>query len=317
MKKTLIGACLFQITMAATLLLISIGSARTQGVGAPKDLARDNDDSELREFIDHQVGGIEKLRVPSNNASIPVPPPPPESANIPSNTPDRYVTTEAKRFLGKMLFHDPVRTARIDKNQGQPVDLPAGTAFGGTVNGSDPNVQGQIRIVNASFATSSAPVGLQNGNGVLTLTRDRLNVSEFKGNVGGGTVTASGGMVYRPQVRFDLAMAAEGVRILYDQSIRTTLNSNLTLSGSTENALLTGQVGIEQLSFTSDFDLSEFMSQFEGDETPPPVQGFSQALNLDVGLQTPGGLNLTSRTLSLAGSANLHVRGTAAQPVLL
>ena len=31
----------------------------------------------------------------------------------------------------------------------------------------------------------------------------------------------------------------------------------------------------------------------------------------------PGGLNLTSRTLSLAGSANLHVRGTAAQPVLL
>ena len=29
-------------------------------------------------------------------------------------TPDRYVTTEAKRYLGKLLFHDPVRTARID-----------------------------------------------------------------------------------------------------------------------------------------------------------------------------------------------------------
>ena len=34
---------------------------------------------------------------------------------------------------------------------------------------SQPNVEGQIRIVNASFATPDAPVGLSNGNGVLTL----------------------------------------------------------------------------------------------------------------------------------------------------
>ena len=182
---------------------------------------------------------------------------------------------------------------------------------------SDPNVQGQIRIVNASFATAGAPLGLQNGNGVLTLTRDRLDVTQFQGKVGGGSVTASGGVVYRPQLQFDLAMAAQGVRVLYDQSVRTTLNSNLALTGNYENALLSGQVGVDQLSFTSDFDISDLMSQFGGDATPPPAQGFSQNLNLDVGIQTPGGLNLTSRTLSLAGSANLHLRGTAAQPVLL
>jgi cytochrome c peroxidase len=64
----------------------------------------------------------------------------------------RYQTTEAKRYLGKLLFHDPVRTARININQGQPVDLPAGTAFGGTVNASDPNV---LAIVNATKQTGS------------------------------------------------------------------------------------------------------------------------------------------------------------------
>jgi translocation and assembly module TamB len=182
---------------------------------------------------------------------------------------------------------------------------------------SDPNVQGQIRIVNASFATADAPVGLQNGNGVLTLTRDRLDVTQFQGKVGGGSVTASGGIVYQPKLQFDLAMAAQGVRVLYDQSIRTTLNSNLALTGSDENALLSGQVGVDQLSFTSDFDISDLMSQFGGEATPPPAQGFSQNLSLDVAIQTPGGLNLTSRTLSLAGSASLRLRGTAAQPVLL
>lgn len=137
--------------MAAGLLFFSIAGARAQGV-APRNSERDDGDSDLRALIDHQVGGIGKLRVPSTNAGIPVPPPPPESANIPSNTPDRYETTEAKRFLGKMLFHDPVRTARIDKNQGQPVDLPAGTAFGGTVNSFDPNVQA---IVDATRQTGS------------------------------------------------------------------------------------------------------------------------------------------------------------------
>jgi translocation and assembly module TamB len=182
---------------------------------------------------------------------------------------------------------------------------------------SDPNVQGKIQVVNVSFATAGVPIGLQGGNGVLTLTRNRLDVTQFQGNVGGGVVTATGGVVYRPQLRFDLALSAKGVRLLYDQSVRTSLNSNLALTGSLENALMTGQVAIDQLSFTSDFDISDLMSQFGGGAPPPPTQGFSQNLNLDVGIQTPGGLNLTSRTLSLAGSANLHLRGTAAQPVVL
>jgi translocation and assembly module TamB len=182
---------------------------------------------------------------------------------------------------------------------------------------SDPNLQGQIRIVNASFATTDAPLGLRNGNGVLTLTRNRLNVTKFDGNMGGGNVTASGGVIYRPKLHFDLAMAAQGVRVLYDQNLRTTLNSNLALTGTYEDALLSGQLGVEQVSFTSDFDVSDLMRQFSGDVPPPPGQGFGQNLRLEIAVQTPGGLNLTSRTLSVAGSANLHVRGTATQPVIL
>ncbi len=99
----------------------------------------------LRRFIAQQVGGIEKLMVPASNFDIPVP-------AAKAAEPDRFQTTEAKRFLGKMLFHDPVRTARININSGVPVDLPAGTAFGGTVNASNPNVQA---IVNATKQTGS------------------------------------------------------------------------------------------------------------------------------------------------------------------
>jgi translocation and assembly module TamB len=183
---------------------------------------------------------------------------------------------------------------------------------------SDPNIQGQVRIVNASFAQAGVPLGLRDGNGMLTLTRNRLNITEFQGKAGGGTVTASGGVVYRPELRFDIAMKANGARVLYAQSIRTTLGSNLTLTGQYDGALLRGQVTIDQLSFTSNFDLMDMASQFGGGATtPPPPEGFSQNLRLDVAILTPGGINPSSRNLSMAGTADLQLRGTASQPVML
>jgi hypothetical protein len=95
--------------------------------------------TQLRQLIDTQVGGIDKLQVPATNAAIPVPPPNP---GLPANTPSRYETSEAKRYLGKLLFHDPIRTTRVDINQGQPKDLPTGTSFGGTFNTTNPTIAG-------------------------------------------------------------------------------------------------------------------------------------------------------------------------------
>ena len=69
---------------ALGLLLLSLcGVAAAQG----------NSPTQLRQFIGQQVGGIDKLKVPATDAGIPVPPG------------YRYETTEAKRYLGKLLFH--------------------------------------------------------------------------------------------------------------------------------------------------------------------------------------------------------------------
>ncbi|MGH9502831.1 MAG: translocation/assembly module TamB domain-containing protein [Terriglobales bacterium] len=183
---------------------------------------------------------------------------------------------------------------------------------------SNPDVEGQIHIVNASFAKAGIPLGLRDGNGLLTLTRNRLDVTEFKGKAGGGTLSATGGVVYRPNLQFDLALKGEGVRVVYEQNIRATLASSLALTGNYNDALLRGQVNIEQLSLTSNADLMELVGQFGGAAPPPPpTGGLKENLRLQIAVQTPGGVNLSSRDLSLAGSANLRLRGTAAQPVVM
>jgi len=106
----------------------------------------DSEAAPIRDFIGEQVGGLHNLQVPTRNEDIPLP------KQADSTVNPRYKTTEEKRFLGKLLFHDPVRTARIDINKGQPLDLPAGTAFGGTVSASAPNIQ---EIVDATRQTGS------------------------------------------------------------------------------------------------------------------------------------------------------------------
>jgi translocation and assembly module TamB len=182
---------------------------------------------------------------------------------------------------------------------------------------SGANFAGQINIVDASFASNDLPLGLQHCNGVLMLTRDRLNISSFKGNIGGGTITAQGGIAYRPSIQFDLGMNTQGARILYPQGMRENVDANLRLSGTTDAAVLGGAVHLSDLSFTPAFDLSSFLGQFGGGVAAPPSRGLAQNIQLNVALDSTSSVNLTSRALSLGGTANLQLRGTAADPVVL
>lgn len=86
--------------LAMAVVAVALGCC---GVAA----AQGNSPPRLREFIDQQVGGVHKLMVPANDADLPQP-------RLPDGSPDPFFqTTEAKRYLGKQLFHDPARMARI------------------------------------------------------------------------------------------------------------------------------------------------------------------------------------------------------------
>ena len=72
---------------------------------------------EVRNLVETNAGGLDKLIVPATNEEIPVPVFEDEAKN------HRIKTTEAKRYLGKQLFHDSVRTVRIDETLGGMPEL--------------------------------------------------------------------------------------------------------------------------------------------------------------------------------------------------
>ena len=187
---------------------------------------------------------------------------------------------------------------------------------GAVVRGA-PGVQGDIRIVKARFSSPAAPMGVSDLNAIFALDNNRVVIQQFDGKVGGGDLSASGTVAYRPAVQFNVGLRADHVRLLYPDGVRTVFDSNLLLAGNMQDANLTGRVLLDNMSFTQGFDISTFMSNTSTGASAPPGQGFSQNLHLNVAVQSTGQLGLESSQLSLSGAINLQVQGTAANPVLL
>lgn len=184
----------------------------------------------------------------------------------------------------------------------------------GTTN---PDVKGQVRIVNANVLPGDSPVGLTNANGVLTLGSSRLDVQKFQGQVGGGTVVVSGGIVYRPSLQYDLALRGTGITYVYNDAVRAHADAQLALTGTPAAALLRGQVTLSRLSFTPDFDIATFIEQLSRETSTAPVGGMAQSMRLNIAMQTGSDMSLVSRTLSLQGASKVRIIGTAADPVIV
>lgn len=183
---------------------------------------------------------------------------------------------------------------------------------------ADDLLSGEIDIADAGISTSASPVSLQHANGALKLTADRITIERFDGSLsGGGEVTARGAVAYRPHLQFDLGFGVKGARILYPQGVREEVDTNLRLTGTTKSATLGGAVNLSNVSFTPAFDLSSVVNQLSGGVEAPATGGFAQNLNLNIALSSSNNVSLVSRTLSVNGSANLQIRGTAAEPVVL
>jgi translocation and assembly module TamB len=186
-------------------------------------------------------------------------------------------------------------------------------SYGQTTN---PNVQGQIQLVNANIAGSDLPMGLENANGQLNLTTSRLQIQRLTGSLGGGNLTVTGGVSYRPNLQYDLAIAGRGIRFHIPDGVRQAVDADLAITGNKDAGLVQGQVRLNQISFARDFDFSTIANLFSSTNTQVPSP-FLQTIRLNLGVQSTSDLNLVSSTLSVQGAANLRVQGTAADPVLL
>jgi translocation and assembly module TamB len=180
-----------------------------------------------------------------------------------------------------------------------------------------PITQGQVQVLNGSLSSASIPVGFERMNLQVALQGNRAEISRLSATAGGGTVSGTGFMVYGPQTNFSVNIDAKGVRVRYPEGVRTVADANLQMEGSPANSALSGRVLINRLSFTQNFDIATFMGQFSGGPSAESPSPFQQNMKLNVAVQSAQDLNAESNQLSIEGSANVHLGGTLANPIIL
>ena len=179
---------------------------------------------------------------------------------------------------------------------------------------SHPEMNGTVAIADGAISMDNVP-SLEKMKGELNVTTGAIQIKTLTGKMGGGDFEVHGSATYRPSIRFNLGTTAKDVRLLYPDGVRTQLTAALNWIGDPANSNLTGQVTVDRLSLTQSFDLSTLSNEFAG--SLQPITGFAQNVKLNLALNSRQELELASNQLNIQGTANLQVRGTLAEPVLI
>jgi translocation and assembly module TamB len=180
-----------------------------------------------------------------------------------------------------------------------------------------PELKGQAHFQNVALVTPDAPLGIEKLNGDVDVDGQRAQLRNLTAQVGGGQVTLGGTVEFRPAMQFNVALNGDSIRLRYPTGVRTVLDSKLMFNGNMQASNLTGNVLIDSVSFTPEFDLSSFATQFGGTSTPSTGETFADKVKLQIAVQSAQNLSANSTQLSLEGTANLRVIGTAAEPVIV
>jgi translocation and assembly module TamB len=183
---------------------------------------------------------------------------------------------------------------------------------------AQPVLQGRLEVKNTFVSHNDFPSGLSDLNGVLLFDRNRIQIESLSGTTGGGKVALTGSATYQSGVVFlDFGATAHDVRLRYPPGVSSTANADVRLTGSTNSALLSGDVVVTKLAVTPGFDFAGYIEKSRKAIVLTESDSLPSRLKLDVHVVTTPELQMQSAIARLSGNADLRVRGTAERPAIL
>ena len=183
---------------------------------------------------------------------------------------------------------------------------------------AQPVLQGRLEVKNTFISHNDFPSGLSDLNGVLLFDRNRFQIEKLGGTTGGGSIALTGSATYQSGVlSLDFGATAQGVRLRYPPGVSSTANADLRLTGSSNAALLSGNVVVTKLAVTPGFDFAAYVQKSRQTVALTQSDSLQSRLKFDVHVVTTPELQMQTATARLSGNADLRVRGTAERPAIL
>ena len=178
-----------------------------------------------------------------------------------------------------------------------------------------PSLTGNVQFEKGNLALDGVSNGLSDLNGTLVFNEDRLAVKTLTATSGGGKLTVGGYVTYSNGGFANITLNADTVRVRYN-GLSGTANAKLTLQGTAQNALLSGNVLLTRFGIGPDVDFAAFAGS-GGVSAPPDPNSPLSKLQLDIHATSSPQLDFQNSYAKIAGTVDLTVRGTAAEPSVL
>ena len=183
---------------------------------------------------------------------------------------------------------------------------------------SRPRIVGRATVRDASGNYSDFPVGLSHLNGDLVFDRNRLLLESVTAESGGGQLNLGGTLTYGEEgpIRYEITVSTPQVRVRYPQGMSWLIGGTLQLAGTSDRAVLSGNLELKRLLFAEGSDITSF---FSGGSSAgaSSSSAFMRNLTFDVEAHSSPGARIQWTSAQVEIDSDLHLRGTWDRPIIL
>jgi len=264
-------------------------------------------DAPIRIVLDRQVVGIDQLRLAGEGTALELS----GAVDLANNDVSVGVVGDANLSILQGFLQD-LRGA-------------GAAAVEAEITGSmqRPVLTGQASIWNGRIRHFSLPHGLEAINGRLVFEPGGVRFDDLRAMMGSGPVVV-GGRVGLDGFEIDelgITAVGEQMQLRFPDGFRSVVDTDLVLRGGPTRPVLAGTVNVRDAVLIDGLEVGSGLiggregTALFGGRAPTTEPG--PPLNFDVRIVAPSTLRMTSNTVRLVASAELTLRGTYDQPVLL
>jgi translocation and assembly module TamB len=186
-----------------------------------------------------------------------------------------------------------------------------------------PSIEGHADLDGGSIRLEGFRQALGGLRGRVVFDNRTLRVPELEGVFGSGPVVLTGTVALeglRPG-SVDLTLRGTGVRLRYPEGLVATLEGELSLVGRPAARMVSGDLVLTDALWSREYDLvAGILSDREGGRalfSDLAANEVLRDLRLDVRVRAPGSLEVRNSLAIIDASAELELRGTLSEPVVL
>ena len=190
-------------------------------------------------------------------------------------------------------------------------------AMNGTM--SQPQITGRASVHDASASYADFPIGLSHVNGDIVFDTSRLLLNNVTAEAGGGKLSLTGSASYGDgPLRYSITAVTPTIRIRYPAGMSWLTGGTLQLSGTTDAAVLSGNIQVQRLLFAEGVDVASFFAtSSETSGGSSPSSPFMRNLTFDIEGQTTPGAQIQWEGAQVEMDGDVRLRGTWDRPILL